>query len=65
MVSNQERIPNLSEAKKDELVEKFGGKRSDWRKYKTVDEYGQEWHYYHNKSVGRVGRKRDGEVDPF
>ncbi len=66
MASQAERIASWNNIDKiKELVRKFGGKAKDWRKMKTKDEGGQEWHYYWNKSKGRKGLKRDGDPDPF
>ena len=65
MSSRAEKIPRLSEAKRDKLARKFGGRRSKWRKMKTWDEHGNEWHYYWNPDVGRAGIKPIGEPDPF
>ena len=50
--------------KVDELVEKFGGRRKDWKKKKGWDSSGQEWHWYENKGR-KIGEKRAGEHDPF
>jgi len=36
------------------LVREYGGRARDWVKKKGWDEYGNEWHWYENKSVGRV-----------
>ncbi|MBI1924104.1 hypothetical protein HYR99_07615 [Candidatus Poribacteria bacterium] len=65
MQSRAQKIPRVRETKRDELVEKFGGRRNKWRKMKTWDEHDNEWHYYWNPDVGRVGMKPKGVLDPF
>jgi hypothetical protein len=47
------------------LVDKFGGDPNKWKKLKTVDEYGQEIHYYEHHGIGIKGRKYAGQPDPF
>ncbi|WP_367111686.1 DUF637 domain-containing protein [uncultured Psychrobacter sp.] len=51
--------------KVDVLVEKFGGRASDWTKKKGWDSNGKEYHWYQLKNGPTVGWKRAGENDPF
>ena len=51
--------------KVDTLVEKFGGRASDWSKKKGWDTNGKEYHWYQLKNGPTVGWKRAGENDPF
>ena len=49
----------------DILLKRFGGTRRGWKKKKTVDQNGQEWHYYEHHGIGIKGEKREGDLDPF
>ena len=51
--------------KVDTLVQKFGGRRSNWQKMKTWTEEGYEIHYYEHHGIGVVGAKWAGDPDPF
>jgi hypothetical protein len=37
----------------DRLVKTYGGKASDWKKMKSWDENGIEWHWYECYGVGK------------
>ena len=66
MVSNSQVIARGRDIGKiDDLVAKFGGSRKGWVKKKGRDATGQEWHWYEQQGIGRVGVKRPGDVDPF
>ncbi|MFP4355262.1 MAG: polymorphic toxin-type HINT domain-containing protein [Phycisphaerae bacterium] len=41
----------------DGLVEQYGGRASDWKKYKSWDSNGQEWHWYERPGSGPVKMK--------
>ena len=38
----------------DRLVSEYGGRRSNWAKKKSWDDFGQEWHWYEHHGIGRL-----------
>jgi hypothetical protein len=53
----------IDKAKK--LVDRFGGKIEEWTKKACKDASGKEWHWYEHKSIGKVGVKPKGALDPW
>jgi hypothetical protein len=66
MNSRAEKIAEGNRIRKvDDLVNKFGGKRADWTKKKTWNDFGREIHYYEGRGIGVKLIKWAGQLDPF
>ncbi|MDQ7084567.1 MAG: hypothetical protein Q9M36_06400 [Sulfurovum sp.] len=50
----------------DQIIGKFGGRETDWRKVSAFDQEGNDWHWYENKNDDLVyGKKiKIGDVTP-
>jgi regulator of RNase E activity RraB len=66
MKTNAELIAKGDQIRKIEvLVQKFGGTRKGWGKYKSVDSAGREVHWYEHHGIGKKGVKFAGFPDGF
>ncbi len=51
--AKQERVATGKDIREiDNLVDQYGGKAGQWRKYKSWDEHGREWGWYEHAGIG-------------